>query len=316
LTLNPQETALLFPGQGSQFVGMGAELAQRYPAAQQVFAQADALLGFSISRLAWNGPEKDLNETINTQPALMVHSIAALRVLQELHPDFKPVMTAGHSMGELSALVAAGAMTFEIGLPLVRTRGEAMRRAGEISPGGMAAILGLDIPTLDEICTTASQPGQPVQVANDNCPGQVVISGAAPSLERALELAKAAGAKRAVPLAVSIAAHSELMRPAQEQFTQAVQEAAISAPGTPTVGNVSATPLKTAEQVRADLYAQLTSRVRWTESIQWMIAQGITTFIEVGSSSVLSGLLRRINRSVQALPLGSPEDFERLAAAF
>jgi [acyl-carrier-protein] S-malonyltransferase len=155
-----------------------------------------------------------------------------------------------------------------------------------------------------------------VQVANDNCPGQVVISGAAPALERALELAKAAGAKRAVPLAVSIAAHSELMRPAQEQFNQAVQEAAIFEPGITIVGNVSAAPLQTAEQVRTDLHAQLTSRVRWTESIQWMLAQGITTFIEVGSGSVLSGLLRRIDRSAQALTLGSPEDFERLAAAF
>lgn len=316
MTLNPQETALLFPGQGSQSVGMGMELARVYPTAREVFAQADALLGFALSKLAWMGPENDLNETINTQPALMTHSVAALRVLQELFPGFEPAMTAGHSMGELSALVAADAMSFEIGLPLVRTRGETMQHAGKINPGGMAAILGLDIPTLDEICTTASRPGEPVQVANDNCPGQVVISGAAPALERALELAKAAGAKRAVPLAVSIAAHSELMRAAQEQFNRAVQEAEIAAPRITTIGNVSAAPLQTAEQVRADLHAQLTSRVRWTESIQWMIAQGVNTFIEVGSGSVLGGLLRRIDRSAQVFALGTPADFERMAAAF
>ncbi len=185
--------------------------------------------------------------------------------------------------------------------------------AGEKSPGGMAAILGLDIPTLDQLCAAASLPGEQVQVANDNCPGQVVISGAAPALERALELAKTAGAKRVIPLAVSIAAHSELMINAQSMFNQAVQTAPIRTPTTPIIGNVSAAPLEDVASVRADLQSQLTSRVRWTETIQWLAAQGITQVIEMGSEAVLIGLVRRINRDIQGIPLATPDDFQKLA---
>jgi [acyl-carrier-protein] S-malonyltransferase len=311
----PENTAFIFPGQGSQFIGMGKSLAERYPAARAVFAQADDLLGFSLSSLAWEGPEESLNDTINTQPALMVHSIAALRALQELTPGFKPAFVAGHSMGELSALVAAAALPFQDALNLVRRRGELMKRAGTLSPGGMAAILGLDIPTLDEICAQASEPGEVVQVANDNCPGQVVISGASAALERALPLARDARARKVVPLAISIAAHSPLMNNAQEDFNRAVDAAPIQDPTRPIIGNVNARPLTSAAQIKADLQAQLTSRVRWTESIQYILSQGVNTFVEIGSGSVLAGLIKRIDRETNTLSVGALEDIERLLSA-
>lgn len=310
--LEPERTAFVFPGQGSQAVGMGQALAAAYPAARQVFEQADLWLGFPLSRLAWEGPEENLNDTINTQPALLAHSAAALFVFQELFPGFRPAMVAGHSMGELSALIACQALPYRAALLLARRRGELMKQAGEVSPGGMAAILGLDIPTLDALCAQASQPGEVVQVANDNCPGQVVVSGARPALERLLSLAQAAGARRIRPLAVSIAAHSPLMATAQEAFNQAVQAAPLVEPLIPLIGNVSAKPLTTAEELRRDLEAQLTSRVRWTETIQEMRQQGITTYLELGSGNVLAGLIRRIDPEATVFSLGTPEDFTRL----
>lgn len=312
--LTAVNTAFLFPGQGSQALGMGAALASQYPQARDIFQQADEILGLKLSEIAWQGPEEALNDTINTQPALLVHSIAALTVLHGLFPKFQPAYTAGHSMGQISALVASRALQYDAALPLVRVRGQAMQQAGKLAPGGMAAVLGLDIPALEQVCQQASLPEEVVQVANDNCPGQVVISGAEPALQRALELARQAGAKRAVPLAVSIAAHSQLMVPAQAQFNQAVQQAPLTTPDIPIVGNVSAAPLRNVQDIQQDLNAQLTSRVRWTESIRWMISQGVTTFIEIGSGNVLTGLLRRIDRSVEGLNLGSPEDFDQLAA--
>lgn len=291
---------------------MGANLAAEYPAAREIFQQGDHILGITLSEMAWQGPIEVLNDTINTQPALLVHSVAVLRVFSEKFPGFQPAFVAGHSMGELSALVAAGALGYEAALKLVRVRGEAMKEAGEISPGGMAAILGLDIPTLENVCARASQPGEKVQVANDNSPGQVVISGASPALERALELAKSAGAKRVIPLAVSIAAHSELMKNAQLKFNTAVQTAPIQSPRIPIIGNVSAAPLEDEAAIRTDLQAQLTSRVRWTETIQWLASRGITHMVEMGSESVLTGLLRRIDRELQGTSLGTPDDFEKL----
>ncbi len=291
---------------------MGRELAQKYPAAQDVFEQGDELLGFALSKLAWEGPEAELNDTLNTQPALMVHSVAAMRVFQNLFPDFQAAFVAGHSMGELSALVAAGALPFSDALLLVQRRGELMKEAGEVAPGGMAAILGLDIPSLENICREASAENEIVQVANDNCPGQVVISGVRPALERAVALAQENGARKTIILAVSIAAHSPLMLHAQEGFNQAVNSAPLIEPHTPIIGNVTAAPLTAVEGIRADLQAQLTSRVRWTESIQHMLEQGVTTFLEIGTGNILSAMLKRIERKSQRFPAGAPADFEKL----
>lgn len=305
-------TAFIFPGQGSQAVGMGRDLAAAFPVAKETFDEADSLLGFSLSKLMWDGPAEELNDTVNTQPALYVHSLAAWRVLSLRHPDLKPAALAGHSLGELSALTASGALTFADGLRLVRTRGELMKRAGELAPGGMAAILNLDIPTLDKVCAEGSREGETVQVANDNCPGQVVISGAKPAVERAMELAKAAGAKRALPLAVSIAAHSKLMASIQSDWDSAVQSAMMNDASAPVWGNVAARALTSAADLRADIMSQMQSRVRWTESVKDMIGNGLTRFVEVGSGTVLGGLVKRIDGTVTSQALGNPADFEAL----
>lgn len=312
MKLNPIATAFIFPGQGSQTVGMGKALTEEQAIARETYAKADAILGFALSEIMWNGPDTDLNDTVNTQPALFLHSIASYRTFTRLHPDYVPAAVAGHSLGELSALAAAGALSFEDGLRLVRKRGELMKRAGEIAPGGMAAILGVDIPTLDKVCAEASATGEIVQVANDNCPGQVVISGAKAAVERAMAGAKAAGAKRALPLAVSIAAHSPLMASIQEEWNQAVDSAAMIDPKIPVVGNVHASLLKTAEDARNDIKAQMQSRVKWTDSIKTMSGMGINTFVEAGTGTVLGGLVKRIASDASNFPLGNPQDFSAL----
>jgi [acyl-carrier-protein] S-malonyltransferase len=291
---------------------MGKDLAGHFPQAKQFFDEADALFGFSLSNLMWNGPEADLNDTVNTQPALFVHSMAAYETFARLFPDFEPAALAGHSLGELSALCAAGAFSYTDGLRLVRMRGELMKRAGELNPGGMAAILGLDIPTLDKVCAEASAENEIVQVANDNCPGQVVISGAKPAVERAMAAAKAAGAKRAMPLAVSIAAHSPLMASIQEEWNSAVDAVTMNDLKVPVIGNVHALGMKTAAEARADLKAQMQSRVRWTDSVSLMSEMGINTFVEAGSGTVLGGLVKRIAKDAANYPLGSPQDFAAL----
>ena len=312
MKLDPISTAFVFPGQGSQVIGMGRELAQAYPSAGAVFDQADALLGLSFSQIMWQGPDSALNDTVNTQPALFTHSLAAYRVFCELHPNFSPASMAGHSLGELSALAAAGSLSFEDGLRLVRKRGELMRRAGELNPGSMAAILSLGIPELEAVCAETSTPEEKVQVANDNCPGQVVISGAKAAVERAMAGAKAAGAKRAVPLAVSIAAHSRLMAGIQEEWNAAVDAANMQDAEVPIIGNVAARPLHAAAELRQDIQQQMQSRVRWTESVQLLGRQGVTSFVEVGTGTVLLGLIKRILGAPIGFPLGNPLDLVAL----
>jgi [acyl-carrier-protein] S-malonyltransferase len=292
------KTAFVFPGQGSQIVGMGADVAAEYPAAREIFHQADEILGFAFSELCFNGPEDQLNETINTQPALYICSIAILSALQAEISSVIPACTAGHSLGEFTALTAAGSLDFADGVRLVRERARLMRDAGEQCPGGMAALLGLDAAQTREVCAQArQQTGGQVVLANDNCPGQVVISGDHETVDAAIELAKNAGVKRAVELAVSVAAHSPLMKSASQELQQHIATTEFKTPSIPVYANVSAVPLNSIEAVRQELNDQLTQSVRWTESVQAMINVGIEHFVEIGSRDVLTGLLKRIDRS-------------------
>lgn len=308
--------ALLFPGQGSQAVGMARELADNFASARDAMAEADETLGISLSTLCYDGPEEVLTDTINAQPALMAASVAALRAIGEAIPDLPaPAALAGHSMGEYSALVAAGSLSYADGLRLVSERGRLMKEAGERSPGGMAAVLGLEIDAVDTICAEArAGTGGVVQVANDNCPGQVVISGDDRALEDAMQRLSAAGARKVVRLAVSIAAHSPLMAPAAAELQQAIEATDLRPPAVPVIGNVHALPLQTVEDVRADLVAQLTASVRWTGSMRFLAGLGITTVVEVGSGDVLSNLMKRIERDVCRLAVGDPQGIERLRA--
>jgi len=293
--------AYLFPGQGSQRVGMGYEWCAAYPSARDMFVQADHVLGFALSRVCFEGPATVLNDTLNAQPALLASSVAALRALEAVGAE-RPTYVAGHSMGEFSALVAAGALSFEDGLKLVRERGRVMKQAGDRRPGGMAAVLGLEREALEAICTTAvEESGEYVGIANDNCPGQIVISGALASLERAVALAEERGAKRVVRLAVSIAAHSPLMADAALEFRRVLETVTFREPVVPFVANTTARPLSDPEAIRRALEQQLTSPVRWTEAVRWMIGRGIKRFIEVGPGDVLVGLVRRIDRRVERL---------------
>ncbi len=310
-------TAFVFPGQGSQGVGMGRALADAYPAAKETFDEADDILGFRLSELCFDGPEDKLSLTEYTQPALYTAGIAAFRTVQELLGDnCIPAYTAGHSLGEFTALTAAGSMRFEDGLRLVSLRGELMRDAGADSPGGMAAILGLEIEQIGKICAACeAETGGTVVVANDNCPGQVVIAGDDSTLERAIEEAASQGARRAIRLAVSIACHTPLMAKAQAEFDKALQETDFTAPGVYVVGNTQAKSLPTVGDIRAELSAQLTSAVRWTDSVRFMLAGGITDFVELGSKNVLTGLLKRIDRQAAGHVVDSPEGVEALANA-
>ncbi len=303
---NWSTSALVFPGQGSQVVGMGADIAAAFPVAAQTFAEAGEILGFDLAQLCFTGPEAELNDTINTQPALYVMGVALLRVLQAERPDAVPALVAGHSLGELTALTAAGSLAFQDGVRLVRTRGLLMSEAGRRNPGAMAALLGLDAGKAREVCKQASlETGRSLVLANDNCPGQLVISGEDPALDLGIELAKAAGAKRAIKLAVSIAAHSPLMASASAEFRQAVAATPIKLPAIPIIGNVSASRLESAEAIRTELDQQLTQSVRWTESIQAIRDAGVTHFFELGSKDVLSGLIKRIDREAVATSIDS-----------
>ena len=314
--LDPAQTAFVFPGQGSQYVGMGRAMAERYRVARQTFTDADEILGFPLSQLCFEGPEDELTDTINAQPALYVAGIAAMRTLyEELDAPFQPAFVAGHSLGELTALTAAGALSFPHGLKLVRRRGELMREAGERHPGGMAALLGLEAEAVDALCAEAREAsGGVCVVANDNCPGQVVIAGDEEALSLAMESARAAGARRAVRLPVSIAAHSPIMEAAQAAFREALADTPFHAPMIPVIGNTTAAPLTSVEAVRAELDAQLTSPVRWTGSVRHMLGAGVQNFVELGAKNVLTGLLKRIDRSARGFSVEAPEDIDAIRA--
>jgi [acyl-carrier-protein] S-malonyltransferase len=311
-----EKVAFLFPGQGSQFVGMGHDLAETYPAARDVFAEADDALGFSLSALCFEGPEESLNDTYNTQPAIVAASIATLRAARSAGWSVSPDYVAGHSLGEYSALVAADVLTFGDGLRLVRERGRLMKEAGERSPGGMAAVIKLDADTLDDICRRASEEtGGVVQAANYNSPGQIVISGDGETLERAMEMAQDAGARRVRRLAVSIASHSPLMASITDEFRQVVESVPVQPPAVPVVVNVTARPLGTADEVRHEMVAQLTSALRWSESIEYMIAEGVHAFVELGPKEVLTGLVGRIDKDVTAAACGTVTGVQMLASS-
>jgi [acyl-carrier-protein] S-malonyltransferase len=310
--LTNKNFAALFPGQGAQTTGMGKELSEKYQEVKDIYQQADDILGYSISNISWENPKESLNETNNTQPALLVHSYAAWAVFQKEFPTNIPSFTAGHSLGQFSALVASDSISFESGLRLVQTRGQLMKEAGISTPGGMAALLGLDIKTVESICEQASDDQNKVTIANDNCPGQIVISGSQISVEKCLVLAIENGARKAIPLAVSVAAHSYLMGHAQAEFNVAVDEINYQTPNIPIIGNVSAKPLSTIEEIRTDLKAQLTNRVRWTESMQYLLANDVESTLELGTGAVLSGLMKRIDRKLPRFNIGSPADIEKL----
>lgn len=300
--------AFVFPGQGSQYVGMGRALYETFPEAREVFEEADARLGYPLSRLCFEGPEDQLNDTFYTQPAILTVSVAAWRVWLARGGD-PPDGVAGHSLGEFTALVAAGALSFPDALGLVQERGRLMKWAGEQQPGAMAAVIGLEWETLEGICEEAARKtGEVVVIANDNCPGQLVISGGKAAVARAGELARSRGAKRVVPLAVSIAAHSPLMAPAVEPFRQALAAVPFAPPKVPVFGNVEARPLDgRPEALREELARQLVSPVRWTETIRRMAEEGMTCFIELGPKDVLSGLIRRIAPQARVLRVEDPE---------
>jgi [acyl-carrier-protein] S-malonyltransferase len=312
--LNSETTAFVFPGQGSQVVGMGAQLAETSTTARNTFEVADELLGFHLSKLCFEGPQETLTDTVNAQPALYVTGIATLRVLNEtMDASFLPAFVAGHSLGELTALTAAGALSFPDGLRLVRQRGVLMRKAGEEAPGGMAALLGIDLEAAEALCAQVrDQTGGTLVVANDNCPGQIVIAGDDKTLDVALERAKEAGARRAIRLPVSIAAHSPLMASIAAAFCEAIEAVHFDRPQIPVIGNVHAEPLTSAIAIREELGAQLTSPVRWTASVRYMLQAGVTTFVELGSKDVLTGLLRRIDRDALGITVNTSEDIINL----
>ncbi|MCY3574848.1 MAG: ACP S-malonyltransferase [Chloroflexi bacterium] len=304
--LDWRRATALFPGQGSQALGMAADIAREYPIARDTFAEADEILGYSLSEICWQGPADMLDQTVHTQPALYVSSLAIWRVLRDLLPAAQPAWLAGHSLGELSALTAAGALDFADGLRLVRARGSLMQRAGEAQPGAMAAVLGLEIDVVRELCAAmAAESGGTVVLANDNCPGQAVVSGEVSAVDALINAARSAGARRALRLAVSVAAHSPLMAAAQADFHAAVQATEFSKPTIPIIGNVNAQPLHTTDQIRAELHQQLTQPVRWTESMTALLDIGTHTFVEIGSGKVLTGLLRRINRQAMRINIDS-----------
>jgi len=306
--MSAHQTAWLFPGQGSQEVGMGLRLADAHPIARQTFEEADDLLGIPLSQLMFYGPKEKLDDTINTQPALYAHSLALLRVAQA--EGWLPMANwvAGHSMGEYSALAAVDALAFADGLILVRERGRLMKRAGEYAPGSMAAIIRLHEEKVNQLCQEASTNGELVQIANYNCPGQFVISGSKKGVVDVCQTAKAAGARKVVPLDVSIGAHTPLMASAMSDFAALIESTPIEDANLPIIGNVTAQPLRLADEIRQELLIQLTDSVRWTKSMRFLVAQGVATVIEIGSGKVLTGLMKRIHRKIDRRNLATWQD--------
>jgi [acyl-carrier-protein] S-malonyltransferase len=295
---------------------MGLALAQASPAARAIFAEADRILDFPLSDLCFHGPQATLDDTLNTQPALLTTSVAALRAWEEAaqqrgQPLAQPLCCAGHSLGEYSALVAAEALAFPDALRLVRERGRLMKQAGEAQPGAMAALIGADDATAEAVATAAG-----VQVANFNSPGQVIVSGSHAGIARLAEVAKARGVRRVIPLAVSIAAHSELMRPIVAEFRQAVEATPMQPPRLPVVSNATARPFTDVEDIRATLVNQLIAPVRWVASIEYMAAEGARAFVEIGSGNVLTGFVKRILKDADARTLGTPDDIDALLSAY
>ena len=299
--------ALVFPGQASQFVGMGQALSQAYPSVRELYRQTDEILDAPISRLSFEGPDQELVRTENTQPAIFALSMALWQLLDER--GVEPVVVAGHSLGEYAALVAAGVFSYEQALPVVRLRGRLMQEAGRRRPGNMAAVIGLDEEGLAAVCREASAAGL-VQVANLNSPTQLVISGEVPGVERAMELAREAGAKRVIRLPVSGAFHSPLMEYARQPLAEALQEVAMNSPRIPTVANVTAQPIGAADEIADLLVRQLVEPVRWAESVIRMADMGAEHFVEVGPGKVLQGLIRRILPGTGVSGVSDPESLE------
>ncbi len=289
--------AFVFPGQGAQFVGMGKDLYDNNPLAKELFDKANEILGYSITDIMFNGTDEELKQTKVTQPAVFLHSVISALCMGDA---FQPAMVAGHSLGEFSALVAAGALSFEDGLKLVYARAMAMQKACEAAPSTMAAIVGLADDKIEEICAEVSKPGNVVVPANYNCPGQLVISGNIEAINEACEKLKAAGAKRALPLKVGGAFHSPLMQPAKDELEAAIEKTEISAPKCPVYQNVDGKPHTEPADIKKNLIAQLTSSVRWTACVQNMIADGADEFTECGPGKALQGMIGRIDKTVSA----------------
>lgn len=298
----PTKVAYVFPGQGSQQVGMGCDLYENFDSAKAVFDQADKTLGFPLSRLCFEGPEDELRQTINAQPALVTVSFACLKAAQDMSGSnelLPPIFVAGHSLGEYTALAVAGVLDFATTVYLARERGRLMYEAGLRSPGGMVAVIGLDEVSLAEVCKETG-----TKIANINCPGQLVISGVKENLTQAVDLAKTKGAHRTIPLRISGAFHTPLMQSAVDGMSEIIPTLSFHKPLIPIIANTTAQPLTTAEQVKAELLSQLCNSVQWQRSIEYMVNNGVSTFIEIGPGKVLSGLIKRINKGVKTLNIG------------
>ena len=289
--------AFVFPGQGAQFVGMGKDLYENSPLAKELFEKANEILGYRITDIMFEGTDEDLRQTKVTQPAVFLHSVISALCLGD---DFKPEMTAGHSLGEFSALVAAGALSFEDGLKLVYARAMAMQKACEARPSTMAAVIALEEDKVEEICDQVTRGGDVVVAANYNCPGQIVISGTIEGIAKACEKMKEAGAKRALPLNVGGAFHSPLMNPAKLELEAAIEATKFNTPKCPIYQNVDALPHTSPEEIKANLVAQLTASVRWTQTVKNMLTDGADDFTECGPGSVLQGLIKKIDKTANA----------------